>query len=553
MQSRIDQIMELKSIQKREFHREVSIDTLSPLSPRSTKRNTKHKLIIFILLFLGIFSIYLSWIRGHEYKTNFLEELEGQIRRQSKLIFSPLIKYRWDTIDAFHKLAESRAADLYPYDEKIAYRPTNFCHDQIAIFLQISLIHLWKDMLPCIANVASAAAMKGCEKVDVYVSVMESSKGSKHQKADQLKSDLMNLNLVNKVVIQDDSDVESDMTSFIGLISQIINMEKPYKFILKLHTNFNEKLRKHALESLCGTPEQVISIIDHFSKQPKLDLIAPRGTIVGPSTDPSTLFLPLVHSNLVIKLAFKRSMQKKIKKIHEILFPDELNDKPESTNRVSFNDMATVEGAMFWSRYNALNAPTIVGNIASIKATFLKEQSQLHILQQLFERIIPTEILVNKRWIAEIPPAPRIIAIYSPQFYETKDNTDYFGTTSHGWNLNDSNKIINLHEPFAEIYGGLGTYDLMSIVLRVKQAKLAKQFGVNGFLFQHYWFDGDEAPERHKVLHKVAEQMLLDNEPDIPFAFIWNNDVSLANSLHMLWSFLRDSYLFIFSFFLVAL
>eukprot|EP01083_Nonionella_stella_P096236 270459_1 len=53
---------------------------------------------------------------------------------------------------------------------------------------------------------------------------------------------------------------------------------------------------------------------------------------------------------------------------------------------------------------------------------------------------------------------------------------------------------------------------------------MAKSHGVNGFIYYHYWFSGSHAPPNHVVMQQIPEQMLLDGEPDLPFAFSWANE-----------------------------
>jgi hypothetical protein len=53
---------------------------------------------------------------------------------------------------------------------------------------------------------------------------------------------------------------------------------------------------------------------------------------------------------------------------------------------------------------------------------------------------------------------------------------------------------------------------------------MAKDSGIYGFMYYHYWFSGDQAPPHHKVMYKIPELMLLDGEPNIQFMFSWANE-----------------------------
>lgn len=67
----------------------------------------------------------------------------------------------------------------------------------------------------------------------------------------------------------------------------------------------------------------------------------------------------------------------------------------------------------------------------------------------------------------------------------------------------------------------IGYYDLNDVNVRAKQARLAKQYGIDGFLYHHYYFY--EASLKGATLASPLERMLEDGEPNLPFAFHWAN------------------------------
>jgi lipopolysaccharide biosynthesis protein len=52
----------------------------------------------------------------------------------------------------------------------------------------------------------------------------------------------------------------------------------------------------------------------------------------------------------------------------------------------------------------------------------------------------------------------------------------------------------------------------------VKQAKLAKEHGIYGFAYYHYWFNGK------RLLETPLDNMLKTGKPDFPFCYIWANE-----------------------------
>ena len=64
----------------------------------------------------------------------------------------------------------------------------------------------------------------------------------------------------------------------------------------------------------------------------------------------------------------------------------------------------------------------------------------------------------------------------------------------------------------------LGYYDLRNEETRIAQADLARQYGVEGFCYYHYWFKGK------RLLEAPMESLLESGKPDFPFCICWANE-----------------------------
>ena len=76
-----------------------------------------------------------------------------------------------------------------------------------------------------------------------------------------------------------------------------------------------------------------------------------------------------------------------------------------------------------------------------------------------------------------------------------------------------SRATISLNVP-----GELGYYDLRVPEVRSAQADLAREHGVHGFVYYHYWFHG------RRLLERPFEEVLASGVPDFPFALCWANE-----------------------------
>jgi len=112
----------------------------------------------------------------------------------------------------------------------------------------------------------------------------------------------------------------------------------------------------------------------------------------------------------------------------------------------------------------------------------------------------------------------RPIAIYLPQFYPIPENDKAWEKGFTEWtNVVKARPLFKGHHQ-PHLPADLGFYDLRVSETREEQAKLAKQYGIYGFSYYHYWFNG------HKVLERPFEEVYKSGKPDFPFMLTWANE-----------------------------
>ena len=125
----------------------------------------------------------------------------------------------------------------------------------------------------------------------------------------------------------------------------------------------------------------------------------------------------------------------------------------------------------------------------------------------------------------------KIIAFYLPQYHPTATNDLHYGKGFTEWtNVGKAKALFHGHyQP--KVPADLGYYDLRIPEVRQMQAEFAKEAGIYGFCYYHYWFSSE-----HQELDLPFKEVVNSKSPDFPFCLCWANQSWYSK----FWSFDRN-------------
>ena len=199
--------------------------------------------------------------------------------------------------------------------------------------------------------------------------------------------------------------------------------------------------------------------------------------------------VPFIKTCLFHSLAFDEYI-KSLYKFDKVLKRYSDYDFNIIKNYLKKQNLVDVNGINYFVRWNYLAAKRFLSKkFRSIRKKFKKHRNQI-----------------------------KYLALYLPQFHRIKENDEWWGEGFTEWtNTKPAVPFFEGHYQPHEPHDDIGYYDLSDVNVMVKQAQMAKKYGIYGFSYYYYWFNG------RKLMEKPLENMLNTPDVDIPFCLFWAN------------------------------
>lgn len=199
--------------------------------------------------------------------------------------------------------------------------------------------------------------------------------------------------------------------AFIFMLNHSHRSIEQYDLSLKIRFGrpLTSKTAKHSVECMCGTPSQVVSIVQGFLSEKAVSAVGPQGFVFTQSSLKRNIAPFIDNDN---KKIFNDITMKAVEDVSKS-FPG-----GDGVDHGGGSHVLVIYGGTYWIRPAWMHFSEILPQLEALGAN-------VQDIDQIIDVLLPTLGALGSGQVRAIMPAPKLLPLYFPQYHRIPQNDRY--------------------------------------------------------------------------------------------------------------------------------